>query len=67
VGQGEGTVLFLVRGADGVERLHVFDASDGHGGGSEVGLAFRRPPISPHGAGGTTGSPPAARPRRRRG
>ena len=29
LGQGDGTVLFLVRGADGVERLHVFDAEEG--------------------------------------
>ena len=29
IGQGEGTVLFLIRGADGIERLHVFDAEDG--------------------------------------
>ena len=29
MGQGEGTVLFLVRGADGVERLVVFDAETG--------------------------------------
>ena len=29
MGQGEGTVLMLVRGEDGVERLFVFDADDG--------------------------------------
>ena len=29
MGQGEGTVLFLIRDADGTERLHVFDDSDG--------------------------------------
>lgn len=29
LGRGEGTVMFLVRGEDGVERLHVFDADDG--------------------------------------
>lgn len=29
IGQGEGTVLFLIRGDDGVERLHVFDADRG--------------------------------------
>lgn len=29
MGQGRGTVLFLIRGADGAERLHVFDAAKG--------------------------------------
>ena len=29
IGRGEGTVLFLVRAADGVETLYVFDSDDG--------------------------------------
>ena len=29
LGQGEGTALFLIRGADGIERLYVFDAAKG--------------------------------------
>jgi len=29
LGRGEGTVLMIVRGADGVERLHVFDPRTG--------------------------------------
>jgi len=29
LGRGEGTVLFLVRGQDGQERLYTFDATEG--------------------------------------
>lgn len=29
MGQGVGTVMFLVRGGDGVQRLYVFDADTG--------------------------------------
>ena len=29
IGQGEGTVLFMVRAADGTERLYTFDADAG--------------------------------------
>ena len=29
VGRGQGTVLFVLRGPDGAEALHVFDAANG--------------------------------------
>ena len=29
VGRAEGTVMMVIKGADGVERLHVFDAAKG--------------------------------------
>ena len=41
LGQGEGTVLVVVRGDDGTERLFVFDAHEGGGPISET--VVRRP------------------------